>query len=324
MKKSLLFVLIAAFAALLVLSGCPTGDDTSSDDESSGQEKDNGGGGDSTWTPPTPPTPATLESLSLPVWSAETPNKANVNEMMTRLWNSDAPGTVQGFIQGQVFSYSAASNILMINGSHVTDSLKTWITTQWGGTSVPVEVEIANGTPAGTADPNWNGAHVIWIDVQSSSGLKSIELAGGGSVAYTVLVLSSSLTLSYPVWSADTPNKANVNEMLARLWSSDAASEVQGLTQGQVFSYSASSDTLTVNKTNVTDGLKTWITTQWGGTSIPLKVECGIGTPAAAADPNWSGARLFWIDVGTLTSGGTKNIELADESSVNFTLNLVE
>jgi hypothetical protein len=161
-------------------------------------------------------------------------------------------------------------------------------------------------------------------------GTDTAKLPKEGGYAKTVVVDYSavnfddgslpSLTLSKPTWSnTGTPNAQNVNEMMACLWYSSATSTVQGLTLGKVFSYAAGTKTLTVNKANVTDGLKTWITTQWGGTSVPVKVTLSSGTPSSTVDSNWSSAYLEWIDVATVTAG-TKTISLTGGGTESYTI----
>jgi hypothetical protein len=129
-------------------------------------------------------------TLSRPTWTADTtPNAQNVNEMLERLWDSSAASTVQNITLGNVFSYAAGTKTLTVNKSNVTEDLKTWITTNWGGTSVPVEVTLATGTPSSTADVNWGGAYLEWIDVATvAAGNKTISLAGGGTESYTIAV----------------------------------------------------------------------------------------------------------------------------------------
>jgi hypothetical protein len=155
-----------------------------------------------------------------------------------------------------------------------------------------------------------------WTNYQDGSS----AVAGGYSakviVDYSEVNFSKavfhSLLLSKPVWSnTDQLNKDNINEMLTRLWDTSAPSLVQGLPIGNVFTYAAR--TLTVNKANVTDGLKQWITTQWGGTSVPVKVTSSSGTPnSITPDANWDGAYLIWIDVATVTNA--TNVVIAGTS----------
>ncbi|MDR1868195.1 MAG: hypothetical protein LBQ77_08055 [Treponema sp.] len=136
---------------------------------------------------------------------------------------------------------------------------------------------------------------------------------------------SVTLTLSNPVWSADTSNKNNVNELLARLWSANASSTVQGFTQGQVFAYAESTKTLTITRANITDSLKTWITTQWGGTSVPVEVVAKAGDTVytlkdVTADANWSGAQLVWIDLASTSFTSPVNLTFNDGVTVEYTV----
>ncbi|MDR1231417.1 MAG: hypothetical protein LBK61_08455 [Spirochaetaceae bacterium] len=130
------------------------------------------------------------------------------------------------------------------------------------------------------------------------------------------------LALSKPTWANyDTPNAANVNEMLTRLWDTSAASVVQDITVGNVFSYAPSTKTLTVNKGNATVQVKQWITTQWGGTTVPVKVNhsSGVAPNGSTADQNWSGAHLIWIDVATVTAG-SQTISLTGGGTETYTI----
>jgi hypothetical protein len=127
------------------------------------------------------------------------------------------------------------------------------------------------------------------------------------------------LTLGQPSWTAETPNKENVNEMLGRLWSAKPASEVQNITQGQVFSWATT--TLTVKSENITDDLKTWVITQWGGTSVPVKASVNKGALNVDVDTNWGGAHLIWIDLETV-SDAPAYVELTDGSKLNYTVDV--
>jgi hypothetical protein len=129
------------------------------------------------------------------------------------------------------------------------------------------------------------------------------------------------LTLSRPVWSAKTENKDNVNEFLTRLWSNAPSSLVQGIQIGQVFSYNQSSRTLTVNTAD-TEDVKTWITTQWGGTSLPVKVSANKGltvTDGANQDPNWSNASVIWLNIAAIADG-ENTVTLSDNSEITYTI----
>ena len=125
-----------------------------------------------------------------------------------------------------------------------------------------------------------------------------------------------------PVWSAETDNKDNVNEMMAALWAEGPA-EIQGIPVSKVFSWDDS--TLTVHKDNVTEGILAWITTQWGGTSVPVALTID-GQYTVAGDANWSGAVLAWVDLKTvetgsvtveLSNGGTTTLNIAVTSSAD-------
>jgi hypothetical protein len=153
----------------------------------------------------------------------------------------------------------------------------------------------------------------------ASNGFTATVIVDYSAVNFGTGTLPS-ITLSKPTWTTDTPNAANVNEMMTRLWSTSAASMVQGITAGNVFTYAAATKTLTVNNGNVTDGLRTWITTQWCGTSVPVKVTLQSGTPSSSADANWSGAYLVWIDLGTTVTAGSQTVSLSGSGSETYTI----
>ena len=120
-----------------------------------------------------------------------------------------------------------------------------------------------------------------------------------GSISISNQVEGAITAAQTPVWSAETPNKDNVNQMMTALWA-EGPTEVQGISVSKVFSWS--DGTLTVNKDNVTEGILNWITTQWGGTSVPVAVTLG-GAYKGTTDANWSGAVLVWVDLKTVESG---------------------
>lgn len=129
-----------------------------------------------------------ITDVTAPEWSAETPNKENVNEMMNALW-AEGPTEVQGISVSQVFSWSGST--LTINKDNVTEGILNWITTQWGGTSVPVAVTLS-GEYKGTTDANWSGAVLVWVDLKTvESGPMTVELSNGGVTTLDVAVTSS-------------------------------------------------------------------------------------------------------------------------------------
>lgn len=132
--------------------------------------------------------PGAITAAQAPVWSAETPNKDNVNEMMNALW-AEGPTEVQGISVSKVFSWSDGT--LTINKDNVTEGILNWITTQWGGTSVPVALTI-DGQYTATGDANWSGAVLAWVDPKTvETGTMTVELSNGGVTTLNVAVTSS-------------------------------------------------------------------------------------------------------------------------------------
>ena len=108
--------------------------------------------------------------------------------MMTALW-AEGPTEVQGISVSQVFSWSDGT--LTINKDNVTEGILNWITTQWGGTSVPVALTI-DGQYTVTGDANWSGAVLVWVDLKTvETGPMTVELSNGGVTTLNVAVTSS-------------------------------------------------------------------------------------------------------------------------------------
>ena len=118
--------------------------------------------------------------------------------------------------------------------------------------------------------------------------------------------------------SGNFDNVANVNEMMEALWAEEG-SNVQGIDIKPVFSYS--DNTLTVTKANITEGLLQWVTTQWGGTSVPVKLTL---TPAytGAQDANWNDETLAWIDLSTVATG-EMTVDLGNGYTAVLNINVV-
>ena len=229
------------------------------------------------------------------------PNKPVVADQSNSktIWIPPATTTTEAPVRWRLYGKEATQGIIKEG-----DTFGLLI---WNGTLTPktAELEIA-GYSAFSADATLtdNTTRTFVVDY---SGVNF----GSGT--------SPSLILSVPTWSnSSTPNAASVNEMLTRLWSAQAAT-VQNITQGNVFKYAPGTKTLTVNKANVTDDLKTWITTQWGGTTVPVKVTLKSGTPSgSAADANWSGAYLIWIDVASVVANESAAISLTGGGSESY------
>jgi hypothetical protein len=218
----------------------------------------------------------------------------------------------------------------------VNDTIKTEIAanaplTNWfGGLPANVTAKAQTAVTAGATSVTiiFEGTPTAVSSAQLAIIIPAVRLTSNAALTVTPnadakFAIVRDITLSKPTWSAGTPNASNIEEMLTRLWNDAAPSTVQGITQGQVFSYDASTNTLTVNKGNITDGLQTWITTQWGGTNIPLKVEVSGGTLTSSVDVNWSNAHLIWIDVTNVT-GGSKTVQLTGDATISYTLTAVE
>jgi hypothetical protein len=171
----------------------------------------------------------------------------------------------------------------------VTADAKTGVEVRTSGTKVTVDAAAgAVTTSSGKIEPGKT----------ATTGSSSSSGGDGGSYINN----PPALTFGKPELTGVFENTENVNEMLARLWSSDAASTVQGI-EGLSQVFSASGNVLTVNFNNVTDGLRTWVSTQWGGSSVPVKVTVSNGTAKGAADPNWDNSNLIWVDLAALSSG---------------------
>ncbi len=263
--------------------------------------------------------PTAKVTMSKAVWTAETPNAKNVNAMMDALWNGLDSEETFGFKVGKVFSFQ--DGLLTIDGDNVTDELLAWINTQWGGSSVPVAVAFANGTPAGAeADPNWNDSYVAWIDLSdlkvTEPVVTAVRLTSGALTQYAqqVVFATPEITIAQPVWSAQAPNAEDVNAMMDALWNGLDSEEAFGFKVGQVFSFADGK--LTINGDNVTDELLAWINTQWGGSSVPVAVD-GKGNFSPAAlnrDANWNNAYLTWIDLADLQVRAERKVEIANET----------
>ncbi|HIY06686.1 MAG TPA: hypothetical protein H9844_06370, partial [Candidatus Evtepia faecigallinarum] len=125
-----------------------------------------------------------ISTVGAATWSANTPNKTQVNAMQDALWDGLAETETFGFKVDKVFAYSNGK--LTITTASITENIKTWVNTNWGGTSVPVAVMLNNGFTAKETDANWNGAALIWIDLANPASSYTLELVGGGSVTLNV------------------------------------------------------------------------------------------------------------------------------------------
>ena len=115
-------------------------------------------------------------------------NEDNINEMLTALFGTETT-TVQGIEVSPVFSVE--EGVLTINKDNVTEGVLQWVTTQWGGTSLPVAVSFA-GTPKDkTTDANWNNAYTVWVDLGNLSVGEStieVEMTDGPTEVYSLKV----------------------------------------------------------------------------------------------------------------------------------------
>lgn len=80
--------------------------------------------------------------------------------------------------------------------------------------------------------------------------------------------------------------------------------------------------TLTVTKANITEELLQWITTQWGSTSVPVKLTLSQEY-TGAQDGNWDGATLAWIDLSTVTTG-EMTVDLGNGHTAALNINVAE
>ncbi len=119
--------------------------------------------------------------------------------------------------------------------------------------------------------------------------------------------------------SGNFDNTSNINEMMTALWEQQEG-DVQGITVNPVFRYE--DGTLTVTKANITEDLLQWITTQWGGTSVPVKLTLSQEY-TGAQDANWDGATLAWIDLSTVATG-EMTVDLGNGYTAALNINVAE
>ena len=248
--------------------------------------------------------PTLITSVEKPVWNAETPNAANMNTFMNGLWTADVNETeALGFDVNNIFAWD--SNKLTIDASKITVQMKTFINTNYGGTSVPVKLMFDGDiTIDMAADANWSGAYLDWINLAEQTINGEVTRTVGTSASYDVVttIVAPAVTLSQATATGNFDNTPNINEMMTALWTS-APSTVQGIDIKPVFSI-ADDGALTVDGDNVSAGLLQWILTQWGGSSVPVAMSFSNGTPEGmTADANWDNGYTVWVDLGALVVG---------------------
>ena len=110
--------------------------------------------------------PSTVTGMTAAVNTSNFPNKDNINEMLPKMWTGASD--VQGLTFGTIFTWDGPTKQLTVDKSEAA-KVSGWVTTQWGGTSVPVAVTLASGYGPKTADANWNNACIIWVDLSKDS-----------------------------------------------------------------------------------------------------------------------------------------------------------
>lgn len=257
--------------------------------------------------------------VAQPQWTATTDNAAAVNALMEQLWQEDR----------SVFFYDDYDSILEIYTDYVPSDLGEKLSAWWGDTgslSVPVKVILPNGTePAAEAplvkDPNWDNSYLFWLGLadQTPGTTTTIEipLADGSFCAFQIKVYDkddvyTSVVPSQPVWSAETPNAAAMNELMSALWAEDAG----------IFTVSSADDEypndLIVDLDKLTPAMILQIQTYYDNTGrlgLPIALSFPAGkTPAAAApvtkDPNWNDAYIYWLNVGELPNNDYVEVEI--------------
>lgn len=229
-------------------------------------------------------------------------NTDNINEMLTSLWRSgNAKETVQGIDVWPVFSIAENGN-LVVNSSNVSDGLKTWVKTQWGGSSIPVKLSYAFGAPADKAtEALFDNSYLAWVDLSATKNVTTVDKINDSfNVSYTVEYKNAEVTFGKAVCTSNSENKANINEMMTSLWRSGNTMEnVQGIDIMPIFS-ATENGSLVINVFNINDGLKLWVKTQWGGTSIPVQIKINNVDSSLIVkekDANWNSQLTVWIDL---------------------------
>ena len=130
--------------------------------------------------------------------------------------------------------------------------------------------------------------------------------------------LASDIQFSKAVCTSEMDNQENINEMMDALWNGDG-SAVQGIEVNKIFS--AKNNTLTINGDNVTEGVLTWVKTQWGGTSVPVAIDFSVSEPAELTkDANWNYQYVMWVDLTTTKSTVKDIIPMANKADVAYEL----
>ena len=228
----------------------------------------------------------------------------------------DSADVVDGVTVNPIFANM--NGTLVVNQSAITDELITWVKGQWGTSSVPVVVEV-NTNKTLNKDPNWNNgeAVLVWVDLQELKdsedvGLTLKETIGSRVKANLDVALKDTVGSVTAVAKAeatgDFANKDNINAMMTALWGTEITT-VDGIEVKPLFSFE--NGKLLVDQSAITDGLLTWIKTQWGGSSLPVALTTAVDWPE---DKNWNYAELGWIDLSALKAGDQT---IAFENEVN-------
>ena len=115
-------------------------------------------------------------------------NRATINEMLPAMWK-DNSDQIQGITVNTILTWNDATKTLEITKTNVTEGITQWTNTQWGSTSVPVVVTLADGYKADTTDANWNNECIIWVDLAATGSTNyPIALSNGNTIYVTVTV----------------------------------------------------------------------------------------------------------------------------------------
>lgn len=250
-----------------------------------------------------------ITSIVKPKATGAFDNTENVNDFMDELWGNDG-----------VFSFT--NGTLTINIANITAERLLFIETNWGGNSVPVELEVNGEAVIGlTKDANWDNAYLDWIglDAEVNGEVKRVVPSSADNLNYSVkyegglepaTVIES---IEKPVWSnEETPNAENVNAFMDELWADGTG----------VFSYAEG--TLTVNIANITDEMLLFIETNWGGNSVPVQLDVGGQVAVGLTkDANWGNQYLDWLGLDVELNGTVGRIVPDSAAELSYTVKYI-
>lgn len=201
-------------------------------------------------------------TMSKAVATGNFDNTANVNAFMTAIWGGES-GNDEGTVVTEVYVnkiLSVNGSTLTVDGYKVTDGMKHFIDTNYGGNSVPVKVAFAAGnTPKDmTTDANWDGSYLVWVDLGSMThGTKDFTVAmkNGTSAAYSINTsltgpLSSIAITTQPKLNYIVGESLDINGMVVTGTYADGTTHELTVTAENVTGFNsaspATSQTLTV------------------------------------------------------------------------------